>query len=94
MPLYRRIPKLKHFPLVNPEKFTVLNLGRLAELPSGTVVNLESLETAGIITSPKYPLKVLGQGDLKVKLTVQAAAFSASAREKIEGAGGTCEVTV
>lgn len=94
MPLYRRIPKLKHFPLVNPKTFTVLNVGRLAELPSGTVVNLESLETAGIITSPKYPLKVLGQGDLKVKLTVQAAAFSGSAREKIEGAGGTCEVTV
>jgi large subunit ribosomal protein L15 len=44
------------------------------------------------VTSPKHPLKVLGNGDLKVKLTVQAAAFTASARTKIEAAGGSCEV--
>lgn len=93
MPLYRRVPKLKHFPLVNPKLFTVLNVGRLSELKAGTIVNLSSLEAAGIVTSPKHPLKVLGQGDLKVKLTVQAAAFSASAREKIEAAGGSCEIT-
>jgi large subunit ribosomal protein L15 len=92
MPLYRRVPKLKHFPLVNPKIYTVLNVGRLTELPAGTVVNLDSLETAGIITSPKHPLKVLGQGDLNVKLTVQAAAFSDVARAKIEAAGGNCEV--
>ena len=92
MPLYRRVPKLKHFPLVNPKIYTVLNVGRLTELPAGTVVNLDSLETAGIITSPKHHLKVLGQGDLNVKLTVQAAAFSDVAREKIEAAGGNCEV--
>ena len=93
MPLYRRVPKLKHFPLVNPKLYTVLNVGRLSELQAGTIVNLSSLEAAGIVTSPKHPLKVLGQGDLKVKLTVQAAAFSASAREKIEAAGGSCEIT-
>ncbi|MFW6731218.1 MAG: 50S ribosomal protein L15 [Synechococcus sp.] len=92
MPLYRRVPKLKHFPLVNPKLYTVLNVARLAELPSGSVVNIDSLEAAGIITSPKYPLKILGQGELNVKLTVQAAAFSGSAREKIEAAGGNCEV--
>jgi large subunit ribosomal protein L15 len=55
-------------------------------------VTLDSLVKAGIVTSPKHPLKVLGNGDLKVKLTVQAAAFTASAREKIEAAGGSCEV--
>lgn len=92
MPLYRRVPKLKHFPLVNPKLYTVLNVARLAELPSGSVVNIDSLEAAGIITSPKHPLKILGQGDLNVKLTVQAAAFSGTAREKIEAAGGNCEV--
>ena len=94
MPLYRRVPKLKHFPLVNPKFYTVLNVGRLSELQSGTVVNLNSLEAAGIITSPnpKHPLKILGQGDLTIKLTVQAAAFSRSAQEKIEAAGGTCEL--
>ena len=43
------------------------------------------------MTNPKHPLKVLGNGDLSVKLTVQAAAFTASARQKIEAAGGTCE---
>jgi len=92
MPLYRRVPKLKHFPLVNPKLYTVLNVARLAELPSGSVVNIDSLEAAGIITSPKHPLKILGQGELNVKLTIQAAAFSGTAREKIEAAGGNCEV--
>jgi large subunit ribosomal protein L15 len=47
---------------------------------------------AGIVTQDDGPLKVLGNGALTVKLTVQAAAFTASAKEKIEGAGGTCEV--
>jgi len=92
MPLYRRIPKLKHFPLVNPKLYTVLNVGRLSDLKAGAVVTLDSLEAEGIITSPKHPLKILGQGDLKIKLTVQAAAFSRSAQEKIEAAGGTCEL--
>lgn len=92
MPLYRRVPKLKHFPLVNPKEFTVVNVAKLAELKAGTVVNRDSLEAAGIITSPKHPLKVLGSGELAVKLTVQAAAFTASARQKIEAAGGTCDV--
>ena len=92
MPLYRRVPKLKHFPLVNPKEFTVVNVAKLAELKAGTVVNRDSLEQAGIITSPKHPLKVLGSGEITVKLTVQAAAFTASARQKIEAAGGTCDV--
>ncbi|MCP9928536.1 50S ribosomal protein L15 [Cyanobium sp. CH-040] len=92
MPLYRRIPKLKHFELVNPSRFTVLNVARLADCKAGSTVNLDSLVKDGIVTSPKHPLKVLGNGELNVKLTVQAAAFTASARAKIEAAGGTCEV--
>ena len=92
MPLYRRVPKLKHFTLVNPTFFTVLNVGKLAQLKAGTVVTRESLEEAGRLTSPKHPLKVLGNGELKVKLTVRAAAFTATAREKIEAAGGSCEL--
>lgn len=92
MPLYRRVPKLKHFTLVNPTFFTVLNVGKLAQLKAGTVVTRQSLEEAGILTSPKHPLKVLGNGELKVKLTVRAAAFTATAREKIEAAGGSCEL--
>lgn len=93
MPLYRRVPKLKHFTLINPSRYTVLNVGALAELKAGSVVNLDSLVKAGLLTNPKHPLKVLGDGDLKVKLTVQAAAFTASAREKIEAAGGNCELS-
>ncbi len=92
MPLYRRIPKLKHFPVINPTHYTVINVSRLGELKAGSTVSLDSLEQAGLVTSPRYPLKVLGNGELAVKLTVQAAAFTASARAKIEAAGGTCEL--
>lgn len=92
MPLYRRVPKLKHFPLINQKSFTIINISSLNDIKEGTTVNLDSLVKAGIVTSPKYPLKVLGNGNLKVKLTVQAALFTASAKSKIEAAGGTCEV--
>lgn len=92
MPLYRRVPKLKHFTLINPKNYTVINVGKLADLKAGSTVNIDTLVKDGIVTSPKHPLKVLGNGDLTVKLTVQAAAFTASAREKIEAAGGSCEV--
>ena len=92
MPLYRRVPKLKHFPLINQKSFTIINVSSLNDVKEGTTVNLDSLVKAGIVTSPKYPLKVLGNGNLKVKLTVQAALFTASAKSKIEAAGGTCEI--
>ncbi len=92
MPLYRRVPKLKHFPIVNQKNFTVLNVSSLNELKEGTVVNLDSLVKEGLLTKPKNPLKILGNGKLTVKLTVQAASFTASAKKKIEELGGTCEL--
>jgi large subunit ribosomal protein L15 len=92
MPLYRRVPKLKHFPIVNQKNFTVLNVSNLNELKEGTVVNLDSLVKEGILTKPKNPLKILGNGKLEVKLTVQAAAFTTSAKKKIEEIGGKCEI--
>ena len=92
MPLYRRVPKLKHFPLVNPTEFTIINVGKLADLQAGSTVDLDSLVKDGIVTSPKHPLKVLGQGELATKLTVRAAAFTSGARAKIEAAGGTCKI--
>jgi large subunit ribosomal protein L15 len=92
MPLYRRIPKLKHFELVNHKEFTIINVAKLADLKAGSTVNLDSLVKDGLVTSPKHPLKVLGNGDLTVKLTIQASAFTASARTKIEAAGGICEI--
>ena len=92
MPLYRRVPKLKHFPIVNQKNFTVLNVSRLNALKDGTIVNLDLLVKEGILTKPKNPLKILGNGELDVKLTVQAAAFTESAKKKIEEVGGSCEL--
>lgn len=92
MPLYRRVPKLKHFPLVNPKRFTVVNLSSLNTFEEDSIVNINSLIKDRIVTRPKYPLKILGSGNLEVRLIVQAAAFTASARRKIEAAGGSCEI--
>ncbi|MEO0430104.1 MAG: 50S ribosomal protein L15 [Cyanobacteria bacterium J06656_5] len=92
LPLYRRIPKLKHFPIVNQKVFTVLNVARLAELPAGSEVTMASLMDSGIITSNDGPLKILGNGELNIALTVKAAAFTQGAKSKIEAAGGTCEI--
>lgn len=92
MPLYRRVPKLKHFPLVNPKHYTTINVNKLASLPANSEVTLDSLMENGIVTSNDGPLKILGNGELDVALTVKAAAFTASARQKIEAAGGSCEV--
>jgi large subunit ribosomal protein L15 len=90
MPLYRRIPKLKHFPLINQKQFTIMNIKDLAGLAANSEVTLSSLMEAGIVTSDDGPLKLLGTGEITVALNVKAAAFSKSARTKIEAAGGTC----
>jgi large subunit ribosomal protein L15 len=92
MPLYRRLPKLKSFPLINRKAYTIINVGKLADLPAKTEVTIESLMAAGIVTTNDGPLKLLGDGDLAVALTCKAAAFTAGAKTKIEAAGGTCEV--
>ena len=91
-PLYRRLPKLKGFPIVNRKIYTTINVDKLASLPADTEVTLTSLKDAGIITAAKGPLKILGNGELNVSLKVQAAAFTGQARSKIEAAGGSCEV--
>ncbi|HEY9624839.1 MAG TPA: 50S ribosomal protein L15 [Crinalium sp.] len=92
LPLYRRIPKLKHFTVINRQQYTTINVGDLASLPANSKVSLASLMEVGIVTSDDGPLKVLGDGELSVPLQVEAAAFTGSARTKIEGAGGSCEV--
>ncbi len=91
-PLYRRVPKLKGFPLINRKVYTTVNVSKLAALAANTEVNVASLRAAGILTAFKGSLKILGDGELSVPLTVQAAAFTASARSKIEAAGGSCQV--
>jgi large subunit ribosomal protein L15 len=92
MPLYRRLPKLKHFTIINPKHYTTINVGKLASLPANTEVTLTSLLDVGIVTTNDGPLKILGDGELNVSLNVKAAAFTAGARNKIEAAGGSCEV--
>lgn len=91
MPLYRRVPKLKHFTLVNQKTYTVINVKDLADLDAGSV-NMESLMEAGVVTSNDGPLKILGDGEISKAFNVTAAAFTKSAKEKIEAAGGSCEI--
>jgi large subunit ribosomal protein L15 len=93
MPLYRRLPKLKHFPLINQRQYTIINVGRLNGLPAKTEVTLTSLMEAGIVTSNDGSLKILGDGELTVALTVKAAAFTKGAKEKIESAGGSVVIS-
>ncbi len=93
MPLYRRLPKLKHFPLINQRQYTIINVGRLNTLPAQTEVTLASLMKAGIVTTNDGSLKILGDGELTVALTVKAAAFTKSAKEKIESAGGSVVIS-
>ncbi|HEY9907440.1 MAG TPA: 50S ribosomal protein L15 [Thermosynechococcaceae cyanobacterium] len=92
IPLYRRLPKLKSFPSVSRQEYTLINLAALSSLPANAEVTLESLLEAGVVTTNDGPLKILGTGELSVPLTVRAAAFSASARAKIEASGGTYEI--
>lgn len=93
MPLYRRLPKLKHFPLINQRQYTIINVGRLNTLPAQTEVTLASLMKAGIVTTNDGSLKILGDGELMIALTVKAAAFTKSAKEKIESAGGSVVIS-
>ena len=92
MPLYRRVPKLKHFEIINQKNFSVVNLSRLSDFKDSEVVNIDSLVKKKLLFKPKFPLKILGNGEVKVKLNVQAHAFTKVAKEKIEAAGGSCEI--
>jgi large subunit ribosomal protein L15 len=92
LPLYRRLPKLKHFPIVNRKQYTTINVGKLASLSANTEVTLTSLLEAKILTTNDGPLKILGDGELSVPLNVKASAFTSGARTKIEAAGGSYEV--
>ena len=92
MPLYRRVPKLKHFEIINQKNFSIVNLTKLSEFKENETVNIDSLVKKKLLFKPKFPLKILGNGEVKVKLKVQAHAFTKVAQEKIEAAGGSCEL--
>jgi len=89
MPLHRRMPK-RGFTNIFRKEFNIVSLERLAELGE-TTINPDVLRKAGVIKT-KHPVKILGDGELKVALTVSAHKFSKSAQEKITKAGGKVEV--
>jgi large subunit ribosomal protein L15 len=92
MPLHMRLPKLKGFKNPFKVEFQVVNLDRINELfPEGGTVAVEDLVAKGAVRKGQ-PVKVLGQGDISVSVQVSADAFSGSAKEKIEAAGGTITV--
>jgi large subunit ribosomal protein L15 len=91
LPLQRRVPKLKGFTNPNREEWSVVNLDRLAAFEAGTEVTPELLRQRGMARKG-LPVKVLGRGDLAVRLTVRVHAISAAARTKIEQAGGSVEI--
>ena len=90
LPLYRKLPKrgFKNRFAVN---YSIVNVAALNKFEDGAVVDLEALLAAKIVRKPLDGLKVLGNGDLTKKLTVKATVFSATAKEKIEAAGGKIE---
>ncbi len=91
IPLYRKLPKRgfqNHFSTT----YAIINLDTLAKFEDGAVVDLEILKSSGIIKTTENKLKVLGNGEITKKITVKASVFSASAKEKIEAAGGKTEV--
>ena len=91
LPLYRKLPKRgfhNHF----AKNYAIVNVSDLNCFEDGATVNLEALLEARLIRKPLDGLKVLGNGEISKKLTVEAAIFSANAKEKIEAAGGKTEV--
>ena len=91
MPLYRRLPK-RGFKNRNTLDIVAINMSALEVFEDGATVTIDAMKEVGIIKNPKDGVKILGNGELTKKLTVQANAFSASAKEKIESLGGKAEV--
>lgn len=91
MPLYRRIPK-RGFTNINSKEIVAINLDKLEKFNDGDVVTVTALKEKGIINNSRDGVKILGNGELTKKLTVQVNAFSKSAAEKIEALGGKAEV--
>lgn len=91
MPLYRRIPK-RGFHNHNHKEIVAINVRDLEVFEDGAVVSIATLKERKIVKNPRDGVKILGEGTLTKKLTVQVNAFSASAKEKIEAVGGKAEV--
>ena len=91
MPLQRRVPK-RGFNNIFATRYAIVNLAALNKFENGAVVDTEALKAAGLVKNSDDGVKILGNGALEKNLTVKAAAFSESAKSKIEAAGGKAEV--
>jgi large subunit ribosomal protein L15 len=91
LPLIRRLPRKRGFTNIFKIDYSVVNVGKLNIFESGSEVTPEKLIAAGLVKSPRHPIKILAEGDIKQPLTVKANKFSAAAKAKIEAAGGTVE---
>lgn len=91
MPLQRRVPK-RGFNNIFAKQYISINVDVLNRFEDGAVVDAEAISKAGIVKNTRDGIKILGRGELNRKLTVVATAFSATAKEKIEAAGGKAEV--
>ncbi|MBM3925308.1 MAG: 50S ribosomal protein L15 [SAR202 cluster bacterium] len=92
LPLIKRLPERRGFTNIFRIEYSVVNVGDLESYSGQGPVTLESLVQIGLVRNTKHPLKVLGNGSLTKALTVTAHKFSASAKQKIEGAGGKAEL--
>ncbi len=90
-PLFKRLPK-RGFSNVNRVEYAVVNVSDLNAFKAGTVVDLKALQSKGLVKKAYEGVKVLGNGELKVALTVKAAKFTKTAEQKISAAGGSIEV--
>jgi large subunit ribosomal protein L15 len=93
LPLVRRLPHNRGFKNRNRVEYSVVNVGMLSIFEAGSIVDAPLLVAVGLIHNFKLPIKVLGEGELDRALTVRVDGFSASAKAKIEAAGGTAEVS-
>ncbi len=89
-PLIRRMPK-RGFTSIFKKEFQIVNLENLKKI-KGEIISVEILKKKGLIKDRDIPVKILGKGEIKNAVTIQAHAFSRKAQDKIQSAGGTCEV--
>ena len=89
LPLSKKLPKIRGFTNIFRTRYSVVNVEQLAAFPSEFEVTPEILIEAGVLRNLKYPVKILGRGELNVPLVVSAHKFSTSARHQIEAAGGS-----
>jgi large subunit ribosomal protein L15 len=92
MPIHRRLPK-RGFTNIFKKTYAVINIRDLAKMERGSVVDEAALVRAGLVKGRRDGVKLLGQGDIAIPLTVKIDLISQSARQKIESAGGTVEVS-